>query len=89
MVSNKNYRIWSSRIWRGQRAICTSPLDNHTDFKRDKSNLYAIDLDLYTAILGNYCRYFWESKIKSGGGTQNDTKVKLKERKRLSVYKKR
>jgi curved DNA-binding protein len=69
----------------------TFTIDNHTDFKRDKSNLYAtVDLDLYTAILGGEITvdtFDGKVKLKVGPGTQNDTKVKLKG-KGFPVYKK-
>lgn len=69
----------------------TFTIDNHTSFKRDKSNLYAtVTLDLYTAILGGEITvdtFDGKVKLKVAPGTQNDTKVKLKE-KGFPVYKK-
>ena len=65
--------------------------DNHTDFKRDKENLYStVALDLYTAVLGGeitVATFDGKVKLKIAAGTQNDTKVKLKG-KGFPVYKK-
>lgn len=64
---------------------------NHTNFKRDKSNLYTtVPIDFYTAVLGGEVVVnTFESKVKLNvkPGTQNGTKVKLKG-KGFPVYKK-
>ncbi|NRT15665.1 curved DNA-binding protein [Flavobacterium sp. 28A] len=69
----------------------TFSIDNHTDFKRDKENLYStVALDLYTAVLGGeitVATFDGKVKLKIAAGTQNDTKVKLKG-KGFPVYKK-
>lgn len=69
----------------------TFSIENHTDFKRDKDNLYEnVDLDLYTAILGGEITvntFDGKVKLKVAPGTQNGTKVKLKD-KGFPVYKK-
>lgn len=69
----------------------TFSIENHTDFKRDKNNLYEnVDLDLYTAILGGEITvntFDGKVKLKVPPGTQNGTKVKLKD-KGFPVYKK-
>jgi curved DNA-binding protein len=69
----------------------TFTIENHTNFKRDKNNLYVtVALDLYTAILGGEITvdtFDGKVKLKVAPGTQNDTKVKLKE-KGFPVYKK-
>jgi curved DNA-binding protein len=69
----------------------TFTIENHTDFKRDKNNLYAtLALDLYTAILGGEITvdtFDGKVRLKVTSGTQNDTKVKLKG-KGFPVYKK-
>lgn len=69
----------------------TFTIENHTAFKRDKENLYAaVDLDLYTAILGGDITidtFDGKVKLKVSPGTQNGTKVKLKG-KGFPVYKK-
>jgi curved DNA-binding protein len=66
-------------------------IDNHTDFKRDKDNLYStVNLDLYTAILGDEIlvdTFDGKVKLNITAGTQNGTKVKLKG-KGFPVYKK-
>ena len=66
-------------------------IDNHTDFKRDKDNLYStVNLDLYTAVLGGeltVSTFDGKVKLKVAEGTQNGTKVKLKG-KGFPVYKK-
>jgi len=66
-------------------------IKNHSIFKRDNNNLYAIiDLDLYTAILGGEITvpvFNGKVKLKIKPETQNNTKVKLK-RKGFPVYKK-
>jgi len=55
---------------------------NHTQFKRDKDNLYAtVDLDLYKAILGGDTTvdtFTGKVKLKIKPETQNGTKVKLR-----------
>ena len=57
-------------------------IQNHTKFKRDKDNLYAIvDLDLYTAMLGGDLMvdtFTGKVKLTVKPETQNGTKVKLK-----------
>jgi curved DNA-binding protein len=69
----------------------TFTIDNHTNFKRDKSNLYSdVDLDLYTAVLGGEITVdTFDGKVKLNvkAGTQNGSKVKLKG-KGFPVYKK-
>ncbi|EIA07801.1 DnaJ C-terminal domain-containing protein [Flavobacterium frigoris] len=69
----------------------TFTIENHTNFKRDKSNLYStIALDLYTAILGGEITvdtFDGKVKLKVAMGTQNDTKIKLKG-KGFPIYKK-
>ncbi|MGO4816871.1 DnaJ C-terminal domain-containing protein [Flavobacterium sp. W22_SRS_FP1] len=69
----------------------TFTIENHTDFKREKNNLYAtVALDLYTAILGGEITvdtFDGKVKLKVIPGTQNDTKVKLKG-KGFPMYKK-
>lgn len=64
---------------------------NHTNFKRDKNNLYAtVDLALYKAILGGDITvdtFNGKVKLKIKAETQNETKVKLKG-KGFPVYKK-
>ncbi len=64
---------------------------NHTNFKRDKSNLYTtVPIDFYTAVLGGEVVVnTFEGKVKLNvkPGTQNGTKVKLKG-KGFPVYKK-
>jgi len=66
-------------------------IDNHSNFKLDKSNLYTtVDLDLYKAILGGEYvidTFDGKVKLKIPPGTQNGTKVKLKG-KGFPVYKK-
>jgi len=57
-------------------------IQNHTKFKRDKDNLYAIvDLDLYIAMLGGDLMvdtFTGKVKLTVKPETQNGTKVKLK-----------
>ena len=69
----------------------TFSIENHTNFKLEKHNLYSIvDLDLYTAILGGeITAETFDGKVKLNvkAGTQNGTKVKLKG-KGFPVYKK-
>lgn len=69
----------------------TFSIENQTKFKRDKNNLYATeDLDLYKAILGGEITvdtFDGKVKLKVPPGTQNGTKVKLKD-KGFPVYKK-
>lgn len=64
---------------------------NHTNFKRDKNNLYTtIDLDLYKTILGGDITvdtFEGQVKLKIKPETQNGTKVKLKG-KGFPLYKK-
>lgn len=64
---------------------------NHTDFKRDKDNLYATaDIDLFTALLGGEITintFKGKVKLKVKPETQSGTKVKLKG-KGFPVYKK-
>lgn len=66
-------------------------ITNHTNFKRDKSNLYTtVAIDFYTAVLGGEVVVnTFDSKVKLNvkPGTQNGTKVKLKG-KGFPVYKK-
>ncbi|NVK65118.1 MAG: J domain-containing protein [Flavobacteriales bacterium] len=66
-------------------------IDNHTQFKRDKDNLYtSVDIDLYTALLGGEITVdTFDSKVKLNvkPETQSGTKVKLKG-KGFPVYKK-
>ena len=66
-------------------------ITNHTEFKRDKDNLYtALDLDLYKAMLGGEIMvntFNGKVKLKIKPGTQNGTKVKLKG-KGFPVYRK-
>ena len=69
----------------------TFTVENHTNFKLDKHNLYStVDLDLYTAILGgDVTANTFDGKVKLTvkPGTQNGTKVKLKG-KGFPIYKK-
>jgi curved DNA-binding protein len=69
----------------------TFSIENHTNFKLDKHNLYStIDIDLYTAILGGeITANIFDGKVKLTvkPGTQNSTKVKLKG-KGFPIYKK-
>ena len=69
----------------------TFSIENHTNFKLEKHNLYAtVDLDLYTAILGGEITadtFDGKVKLTVKPGTQNGTKVKLKG-KGFPVYKK-
>jgi curved DNA-binding protein len=66
-------------------------IDNKTDFKLDKDNLYkTVDLDLYTALLGGDLMvdtFNGKVKLKVAPETQSGTKVKLKG-KGFPVYKK-
>ncbi len=66
-------------------------IENHTKFKLENHNLYStVALDLYTAVLGGTITvdtFDGKVKLKIIPGTQNDTKVKLKE-KGFPVYKK-
>ncbi len=66
-------------------------ISNHTQFKRDKDNLYLnVDLDLYKAVLGGDITidtFDGKVKLKIKPETQNGTKVKLKG-KGFPVYKK-
>lgn len=69
----------------------TFAIENHTNFKLDKHNLYStVDLDLYTALLGgDITADTFDGKVKLTikPGTQNGTKVKLKG-KGFPIYKK-
>jgi curved DNA-binding protein len=69
----------------------TFSIDNKTNFKLDKSNLYTdIALDLYVALLGGEIMidtFDGKAKLMVKPGTQNGTKVKLKG-KGFPVYKK-
>ena len=69
----------------------TFTVENHTNFKLDKHNLYStVPLDLYTAILGGEMTadtFDGKAKLTVKPGTQNGTKVKLKG-KGFPVYKK-
>lgn len=69
----------------------TFSIENHTNFKLEKHNLYSsVDIDLYTAILGGEITAdTFDGKVKLivKPGTQNGTKVKLKG-KGFPVYKK-
>jgi curved DNA-binding protein len=68
----------------------TFSIENHTNFKLDKHNLYStVDIDLYTAILGGEITantFDGKVKLTVKPGTQNGTKVKLKG-KGFPVYK--
>jgi len=65
-------------------------ISNNTKFKRDGSNLYAVqDLDLYTAVLGGDVMldtFDGKVKLKVPAETQSGTKIKLKG-KGFPVYK--
>ena len=69
----------------------TFTVENHTNFKLDKHNLYStVDLDLYNALLGgDITADTFDGKVKLTvkSGTQNGTKVKLKG-KGFPIYKK-
>lgn len=69
----------------------TFTVENHTNFKLDKHNLYAtVNLDLFIAILGGEITadtFDGKVKLTVKPGTQNGTKVKLKG-KGFPVYKK-
>lgn len=69
----------------------TFKIDNDTNFKRDKNDLYATtELDVYTALLGGEIfadTFTGKVKLKVAAETQTDTKVKLKG-KGFPVYKK-
>jgi curved DNA-binding protein len=69
----------------------TFTVENHTNFKLDKHNLYStVDLDLYTAVLGGEITadtFDGKVKLTVKPGTQNGTKVKLKG-KGFPIYKK-
>ncbi|HAQ69402.1 MAG TPA: molecular chaperone DnaJ [Flavobacteriales bacterium] len=60
----------------------TFVINNHTNFKREGSNLYAnVDLDLYTSILGGEITVeTFDGKVKLNikPETKNESKVKLK-----------
>jgi curved DNA-binding protein len=69
----------------------TFTVENHTNFKLDKHNLYStVEVDLYTAILGGEITadtFDRKVKLTVKPGTQNGTKVKLKG-KGFPIYKK-
>jgi curved DNA-binding protein len=69
----------------------TFSIENHTNFKLDKHNLYStIEIDIYTAILGGEITantFDGKVKLTVKPETQNGTKVKLKG-KGFPVYKK-
>lgn len=69
----------------------TFTVENHTNFKLNKHNLYStVNIDLYTAVLGgNFTADTFDGKVKLTikTGTQNGTKVKLKG-KGFPIYKK-
>jgi curved DNA-binding protein len=69
----------------------TFSLNNDSNFKRDKENLYSsFTLDLYTAVLGGEITiptFDGKVKITVAPGTQNGTQIKLKG-KGFPVYKK-
>ena len=69
----------------------TFSVENHTNFKLEKHNLYSTaTIDLYTAILGGDITidtFDGKAKLTVKPGTQNGTKVKLKG-KGFPVYKK-
>lgn len=62
----------------------TFKINNNTQFKRNKSDLYhTVKLDLYTAVLGGDITvdtFNSKVKLKVKPGTQNNTKVKLKDK---------
>lgn len=67
-------------------------IDNKTNFKLDKSNLYTdVVLDLYDALLGGEIMintFDGKAKLMVKPGTQNGTKIKLKG-KGFPIYKKK
>ena len=69
----------------------TFTIENHTNFKLHKHNLYTtVDIDLYTSLLGGEITadtFDGKVKLTVKPGTQNGTKVKLKE-KGFPIYKK-
>ena len=69
----------------------TFSVENHTNFKLEKHNLYSnVALDLYTAVLGGEITantFDGKVKLTVKAGTQNGTKVKLKG-KGFPMYKK-
>lgn len=69
----------------------TFTINNDSDFKRDKANLYStVVLDIYTAVLGGDITiptFDGKVKFKVAPGTQNGTQIKLKG-KGFPVYKK-
>lgn len=69
----------------------TFNIENHSNFKLDKHNLYTtVDLDLYTALLGGEITvntFDGKVKLTVKPGTQNGTKIKLKG-KGFPIYKK-
>jgi curved DNA-binding protein len=93
-ANHKNSRAWRCRRkWRTGRRPYTLPLPytDDAEFKRTGSDLHkAINLDLYTAVLGGEITADTLSgkvKLKVAAGTQSGTKVKLKG-KGVPVYKK-
>ncbi len=66
-------------------------INNNTNFKRNKNDLYiSYDLDLYKAVLGGEIfidTLYGKVKLKVKPETQNETKIKLKN-KGMPVYKK-
>lgn len=71
--------------------ILNFSIANHTNFKRDKDNLYStVNVDLFTALLGGEITvdtFDGKVKLKVEPETQSGTKVKLKG-KGFPVYKK-
>ena len=71
--------------------LITFVIKNDTEFKRDGNDLYKTeDIDLYTALLGGektIDTIGGKIKLKVNPGTQNGTKIRLKE-KGFPVYKK-
>jgi len=69
----------------------TFNIENHTNFKLEKTNLYStVNIDLYTAVLGGDVTidtFDGKAKLTVKSGTQNGTKVKLKA-KGFPIYKK-
>jgi len=69
----------------------TFSIDNHSDFKRNKNDLYTtVQLDLYKALLGGeitVSTFQGKVKLNVKPGTQSGTKIKLKG-KGFPIYKK-
>lgn len=69
----------------------TFRINNNTEFIREGNDLYAnVDLDLYTAVLGGSLvvpTLNGKVKVKISPGTQNETKIRLKN-KGFPIYKK-